>query len=184
MSEIAFDTLTAVRRLKEVQFTDEQAETITRTVRDGITGGVATKADIHEVRGEIAQVRAEVKTEISAVRTEIAESKAEVKTEIAQVRTEIAEVRTEIAESKAEVKTEIAEVRTEIAEVRTEIAESKAEVKTEIAEVRADIGEFKTAVKSDLKWMRVLGAGILAALSALAWAMYELHGLVAALPSG
>ncbi len=163
MSEIAFDTLTAVRRLKEVQFTDEQAETITRTVRDGITGGVATKADIHEVRGEIAQVRAEVKTEI-------AEFRAEVKTEIAQVRTEIAEVRTEIAESKAEV--------------RTEIAESKAEVKTEIAEVRADIGEFKTAVKSDLKWMRVLGAGILAALSALAWAMYELHGLVAALPSG
>ncbi len=156
MSEIAFDTLTAVRRLKEVQFTDEQAETITRTVRDGITGGVATKVDIHEVRGEIAQVRAEVKTEI-------AEFRAEVKTEIAQVRTEI-------AESKAEV--------------RTEIAESKAEVKAEIAEVRADIGEFKTAVKSDLKWMRVLGAGILAALSALAWAVYELHGLVAALPSG
>ncbi len=159
MSEIEFDTLTAVRRLKEVQFTDEQAETITRTVRDGVIGGVATKADIHEVQGEITKVKAEVKIEI------------------AEVRAEIAEVRAEITKVKAEVKAEIAEVRAEVARLETRMT-------IKFGEIQAEIGEFKTEVKRDLKWMRVLGAGILAALSALGWATYELHGLVAALAPG
>lgn len=46
MTEIPFDTMAAVRRLRDSGMSEEQAEAITQTVRDGVTGGVATKADL------------------------------------------------------------------------------------------------------------------------------------------
>jgi len=46
MAEPAFDTMAAVRRLRDSGLEERQAEAITETVREGITGGVATKADL------------------------------------------------------------------------------------------------------------------------------------------
>ncbi len=54
MTDVPFDTMAALRRLEAGGFSSEQAEAITMTVREGVTGGVATKADIAELRADIA----------------------------------------------------------------------------------------------------------------------------------
>ncbi len=61
MTDVPFDTMAALRRLEAGGFSSEQAEAITQTVRDGVTGGVATKADIADVRTDIAELRVELK---------------------------------------------------------------------------------------------------------------------------
>ena len=53
MSDIFFDTMAAVRRLRETGLDEKQAEAITATVRDGVTGGVATKADVEKLEIEL-----------------------------------------------------------------------------------------------------------------------------------
>ncbi|MCY3879410.1 MAG: hypothetical protein OXF74_09560 [Rhodobacteraceae bacterium] len=57
MADTAFDTLAMTRQLKAKGFSSDQAEAITETVRAGVTGGVATKADVAELRGSIAEIR-------------------------------------------------------------------------------------------------------------------------------
>ncbi|WP_419737858.1 hypothetical protein [Ruegeria sp.] len=64
MTEITFDTMAAVRRLRDSGISEEQAEAITQTVRDGVTGGVATKADL-------AELKAEMKIDIGKLETEL-----------------------------------------------------------------------------------------------------------------
>ena len=54
MADAAFDTLAVTRQLKAKGFDADQAEAITEAVRTGVTGGVATKADIAELRTELA----------------------------------------------------------------------------------------------------------------------------------
>ena len=66
MAEAAFDTLAVTRQLQaKGGFESEQAEAITEAVRTGVTGGVATKADLteteHRLRGEILEVRADLR---------------------------------------------------------------------------------------------------------------------------
>ena len=126
------DTLRMQRRLREAGFPDEQADILTEEIANIVTGELATKADLRELR------------------TEMMSKFAEVRGEIAEVRGEIAEVRGEIAE----VRGEIAEVRGEIAEVRGEIAE----VKAEVAKLTNSIADFKTGI---VKWVVGLVAAML-----------------------
>lgn len=44
--------LHAAKRLRESGFEDAQAEAVVATVNDAITGGVASKADLAELRAE------------------------------------------------------------------------------------------------------------------------------------
>lgn len=57
MADAVFDTLAVTRQLKAKGFDADQAEAITEAVRTGVTGGVATKADLaeteHRLRGEL-----------------------------------------------------------------------------------------------------------------------------------
>jgi len=57
MSDIFFDTMAAVRRLRETGLDEKQAEAITATVRDGVTGGVATKVDIARLEAELKWIK-------------------------------------------------------------------------------------------------------------------------------
>ncbi len=57
MTDVPFDTMAAVRRLEAGGFSSEQAEAITQTVRDGVTGGVATKADIARLESELKWIK-------------------------------------------------------------------------------------------------------------------------------
>ncbi len=114
MADAAFNTIAEVQRLRDAGFPQAQAEAITLSIHSGVTGGVATRADL-EVQG------AELRADIAEVRTEIAE----VRTEIAEVRTEIAEVRNEIAALDKKIEVQGATLETKIAAVRGEIETAK-----------------------------------------------------------
>ena len=83
-----FDTYRAVTALRQAGFQDEQAVALVSTIGDALTGDLATKSDIADVRKEISDVRKEV----ADVRAEVAE----VRKEVADLRTEIANVRVDL----------------------------------------------------------------------------------------
>ena len=60
-ADVAFDTMAVVRRLRDAGIDQAHAEAITASIQSGVTGGVATKADIIELRtGDIAELRSEI----------------------------------------------------------------------------------------------------------------------------
>ena len=72
MADAAFDTLATARLLRESGIEERQAAAITTAIKDGVTGGVATKADLTELRGELRSGLAELRTDMAALRTEMA----------------------------------------------------------------------------------------------------------------
>ena len=78
----SFDTLAVARRLQEADFTDRQAEALTGAIGTALTGGVATKADIADLRSEMAEMKADL-------RSEMGEMKAELRGEMAELRGEM-----------------------------------------------------------------------------------------------
>ena len=80
-----FDTLAAARAMEAAGVERRQAEGIAMTMRDAVTFGAATKADIGDIRRENAGAKAEFKEDIADVRREIAA----VKEDIASLRTEL-----------------------------------------------------------------------------------------------
>lgn len=67
MASATFDTLHAAKALTAAGFEAQQAEAITDTIREAFTESVATKADIAEVKAEIADLRAEMKADIAGL---------------------------------------------------------------------------------------------------------------------
>lgn len=65
MADVAFDTLAVTRQLKARGFEADQAEAITEAVRTGVTGGVASKADLAELRGDLYGKMAELETRLT-----------------------------------------------------------------------------------------------------------------------
>ena len=57
MADIPFDTMTVLRRLEARGFSSEQAEAITTAIKDGVTGGVATKADLAKLESELKWIK-------------------------------------------------------------------------------------------------------------------------------
>ena len=57
MTDGAFDTLAMTRRLRAGGLDSDQADAIAEAVRTGVTGGVATKADIAKVKADIDELR-------------------------------------------------------------------------------------------------------------------------------
>lgn len=53
MAALAFDTLKAAKALRAAGFDDAQAEAVIDTVGDAVSGNVATKADLQELRTEM-----------------------------------------------------------------------------------------------------------------------------------
>jgi hypothetical protein len=76
------DTHAYYQTLKDAGVSERQADAMTKGLAAVMIGTLATKADIGELRTEIADLRAELKTEIGELRTEL-------KTEIAELRTEL-----------------------------------------------------------------------------------------------
>ena len=74
MTDIPFDTMATARLLRESGIDERQAEAITTAIKGGLTGGVATKTDIHDVKADIHDVKAdihEVKTDIAELKTDL-----------------------------------------------------------------------------------------------------------------
>ncbi len=92
---VLFDTLKLSRRLEQAGFTRDQAVGAAEALADAISGDLATKADIAELRGEIATIGAELRSEIAELRTEsrsgVTGVRAEFRSEIAALRTSTAQ---------------------------------------------------------------------------------------------
>ena len=93
-----FDTLHAAKTLTQAGFAPPQAEAITDTIRAALTDSVATKADIAELRADMAALRTELKGDIAELRTELKGDMAELRTDMAGLRTEIQAVELRMAE--------------------------------------------------------------------------------------
>ena len=65
---LAFDTLAYARRLKEAGVDDAQAEAHAEAVRDAVTEGVATKADLET---SIAGLRTDLKADVARLEGKI-----------------------------------------------------------------------------------------------------------------
>ena len=149
MAEAAFNTIAEVQRLRDAGFEQTQAEAITLSIHSGVTGGVATKADI-EVQS------------------------AETRAEIAEVRTEIAEVRTEIAALDKKIEVQGATLEAKIdkqgATLEAKIDKQGGELRTEVATVRGEIESLRTLIATgqvnQLRWMIGLAVGATGALIA------------------
>ena len=64
MVDDSFDTLAVTGRLKSKGFDSDQAEAITEAIRTGVTGGIATKADLAEPRGEMNAQFARIESDL------------------------------------------------------------------------------------------------------------------------
>ena len=68
MASATFDTLHAAKTLTQAGFAPPPAEAITDTIRAAFTDSVATKADIAELRADMAALRTELKGDIAELR--------------------------------------------------------------------------------------------------------------------
>ena len=70
-----FDTLKAVKALREAGFEEAQAEAVVQTVGEAVTETVTTKSDLAltrtELIGKIEQSSAEAKSEIATLKADI-----------------------------------------------------------------------------------------------------------------
>ena len=140
------DTHDAYERLKESNFNDRQARGIVNIVKQAVTGELATKANLAELKGEL--------------RTEIAELKGELKTEIADLRSEL---RTEIADLRSELKTEIADLRSEL---KADITHLDVKIETVQGDLNAKIEIVRTELARQYTRMTLLMIGSIPAVVA------------------
>lgn len=56
----AFDTLAYARKLKAAGVDEAQAEAHAEAVRDAVTEGVATKADVRDLKADIRDLKTEI----------------------------------------------------------------------------------------------------------------------------
>ena len=101
MNAPAYDTLGAVRGLREAGFEEVQAEAIVITVGRAMSENVATKSDIAGVNANTAEFRADVDSKFAGVDSRFAnvDSRfASVDSQFAAVRTEMAGLRAYVAE--------------------------------------------------------------------------------------
>ena len=70
MADLAFDTLSTARRLKQVGMEESHAEAVAESLRDAVTGNVATKQDLDATKAELREEITPVKAEVTAVKVE------------------------------------------------------------------------------------------------------------------
>ncbi len=172
MDTTGLDTLKATRTLEAAGFETSQAEALVSVFGGPVAGNAATKGDVRELRTELKtemrDLRTELKTEISQLRdetkAEIADCRTELKAEIADVR---AELRGEIAELRDQTMAGFAQLRDEL---RVESPERRADVATlnhEIAEVRGDIKNLKAQMYRMLLVQATVIVGLIVGLQRL-----------------
>ena len=88
------------------------------------------------LRGDISELRSEVRNDISELRGGISELRSEVRNDMSELRGGISELRSE--------------VRNDISELCGGISEFRSEVRNDISELRGDISELRSEVRNDM----------------------------------
>ncbi|MCY4167388.1 MAG: hypothetical protein OXE82_03830 [Rhodobacter sp.] len=68
MAQAAFNMIAETQRLRDAGLPQQQAEAVTLAIHAGVTGGVATKADLEALRGDFKALRGDVSRDIEALR--------------------------------------------------------------------------------------------------------------------
>ena len=127
---VAFDTLNTARELESAGLDSRQAEAITLAMRDAVAEGMSTRADINDVRGDIAQAKTDVEKQIEKARTDLGKEIEKVRTDLGE---EIQTIRTDlgkdIEKSRTDLGKDIEKVRTDLSNIMT---------KADLANFRAD----------------------------------------------
>jgi len=71
MVDLPFDTMAAVRNLRDTGLDQKQAEAIAATVQKGISGGVATKADIIRLESDMRVGFAEMRVGFAKIESDV-----------------------------------------------------------------------------------------------------------------
>jgi F0F1-type ATP synthase membrane subunit b/b' len=164
MAQAAFNTIAEVQRLRDSGIEQAHAEAITLAIHSGVTGGVATKADLDLLKTEL---EGRIEAQGETLRREIAESRADLTREIAETRLELTR---EIAETRVELLGQIGDVRADlggqIGDVRADLGGQIGKLAAEIADGRAEVARGQLV---QLRWligsMIALGAVMVAALA-------------------
>ena len=89
MAEAAFNTIAEIQRLRDAGLPQEQAEAITLSIHSGVTGGVATKADLEQVEERLGSEIKLVHKDIDLVRKDVQALDAKIDTGLAALDTKI-----------------------------------------------------------------------------------------------
>ena len=120
MKATGLDTLKATRSLEAAGFNPAQAEALVNVLGGPVAGSVATKGDMRELRLEL---KAEIKDLRVELKEEIAECRSELKAEIGQLRDE--------------TKAEMVDLRAQFASLSREVADVRVEVRGDIRSLGA-----------------------------------------------
>ena len=147
MAAITFDSLDYFEKLKDAGVPEAQAKVQANALQTALNRYDEASRKELATRGDLQDVRSELKEDIQNVRTELKE-------EIQDVRTEIQNVRTELKE-------DIQDVRLEVEKVRAQSRESELRLQAEIEKVRKEIQGTETRL---IKWQLGIAAGIVSVM--------------------
>ena len=134
MTQVAFDSLTSTKRLKDNGFSENQAEAITMVIKDGLEGDIATKADIVKLESELSKSIAETNSNLS-------EFKIETNNNFATIQTKINDI---------DERFDKMDERFDKMDVRFD------KMDTKVTELANDV----TQIKSNFKWVYTIGGAI------------------------
>ena len=147
MAAITFDSLDYFEKLKDAGVPEAQAKVQANALQTALNRYDEASRKELATRGDLQDVRSELKEEIQNVRTELKE-------DIQNVRNEIQDVRTELKE-------DIQNVRLEVEKVRAQSRESELRLQAEIEKVRKEIQGTETRL---IKWQLGIAAGIVSVM--------------------
>ena len=147
MAAITFDSLDYFEKLKDAGVPEAQAKVQANALQTALNRHDEASRKELATRGDLQDVRSELKEEIQNVRTELKE-------DIQNVRNEIQDVRTELKE-------DIQNVRLEVEKVRAQSRESELRLQAEIEKVRKEIQGTETRL---IKWQLGIAAGIVSVM--------------------
>ncbi len=158
MGEAAFDTIAEVQRLRDVGLKHEQAEAITRSIHAGVTGGIATKADLE-------RLEAGLRAEMTGLRTDLEKVEAGLRTDMerleAGLRAEMTGLRTDMEKFEAGL--------------RTDMERLEAGLRADMERLETGLSSEISVIRTDLRWIKLTGGAVLAVL-VLPW-LAEVAGI-------
>ncbi len=99
-----FNALKYIKSLEAVGFHRDQAEAQVQLVIDAMNDEIATKTDMAELRGDMAELRSELRQDMAELRSEFKQDMAELRAEMKQ---DMAALRSELKQDMAALKSDL-----------------------------------------------------------------------------